>query len=166
MEHFEHNNQNPKCTKLVNRLISSGQKTNEFFQNIHGEQWYSQIYSEGETWSVQHILAHFVSSEAAVTRLIKMILQGYEGAPVDFDIDAYNQREVNCLTKLPNSLILERFMIRRGETIQMVQGIKDADLVREGRHPWLGMTSIEDMIKLIYRHTQIHQRDIRKTLIS
>ena len=157
---------NPKCEKLVKKLISSGRNTRDFFQAIEGDNWYEQIYTEGASWSVHHILAHFVASEASVTRLVKFILQGNEGVPENFDIDAYNEREVNCFSKLPSDMVLQRFMERRGETIQMVLEMSDDELCTEGRHPWLGVVPVEDMIKLMYRHNQIHQRDIRKILAS
>jgi hypothetical protein len=155
---------NPKCQKLADKLISSGRRTQDFFLAIEGDDWYQQIYTEGSKWSVHHILAHFVASEASIARLIKFILLGNPGVPEDFDVDAYNEREVACFSKLPNDLILQRFMERRGETIQMVLEMSDADLETEGRHPWLGVAPVEEMIKLMYRHNQIHQRDIRKTL--
>ena len=93
-------------------------------------------------------------------------MQGNPGVPDDFNIDAFNEREINCFSKLPNDMILQRFMERRGETIQMILDMSDTDLATEGRHPWLGVVPIEEMIKLMYRHNQIHQRDIRKTLAS
>ena len=155
---------NIKCKKLIDKLTSSGQRTLEIFQSIEGEDWYQQVYSEGANWSVYHILAHFVASEASIVRLIKFILQGNEGVPEGFDIDAFNEREVNCFSKLPNDLILQRFVERREETIQLLLELNDSDLAIEGRHPWLGVAPIEEMIKLLYRHNQIHQRDIRKAL--
>lgn len=157
---------NPKCHKLVEKLITSGQRTQEIFHSIVGDDWYQQIYTEGANWSVYHILAHFVASEASIVRLVKFILQGNEGVPEGFNIDEHNEREVNCFSKLPNDMILQRFMERRGETIQLVMELNDSDLAKEGRHPWLGIAPVEEMIKLMYRHNQIHQRDIRKTLAS
>ena len=157
---------NPKCHKLADKLISSGQRTRDFFQVIEGDDWYQQIYTEGANWSVHHILAHFVVTEASIARLIKYILQGNPGVPEDFNMDAFNEKEVNCFAKLPNPMVLQRFMERRGETIQLVLQMSDADLSTEGRHPWLGIAPVEDIIKLMYRHNQIHQRDIRKTLAS
>ncbi len=38
----------------------------------------------------------------------------------------------------------------------MVASISQADLTEEGRHPYLGVAPLTDMIKLIYRHNQIH----------
>ena len=157
---------NPNCQRLADRLISSGRKTRDFFEAIEGDDWYQQIYTEGANWSVHQILAHFVASEASIARLVKYILKGNEGVPEDFNIDEFNEREVHCFSKLPNDMILQRFMERRGETIQLVIEMNDADLETQGRHPWLGVVPVEQMIKLMYRHNQIHQRDIRKTLDS
>ena len=157
---------NPQCMKLVQRLEASAERTQEFFQAIENEQWYLQVYSEGANWTVQHILAHFVVAEASITRLIRYILQGLPGVPEDFDVDSFNEREVSCFSKLPVDMVLERFIERRAETIQMVSQLQDDDLEKQGRHPWFGMASIGDMIKLMYRHNQIHQRDIRRTIDS
>ena len=157
---------NLKCQRLADKLISGGRKTKAFFDQIDGNEWYQQVYTEGANWSVYQILAHFVASEAAIVRLVKYILQGNPGVPENFDIDSFNEREIHCFSKLPKDMILQRFMERRGETIQMVLDMSDDDLATEGRHPWLGVAPVEEMIKLIYRHNQIHQRDIRKVLAS
>jgi len=157
---------NPRCEKLVERLRASSSRTREFFQAIEPDQWYAQVYTEGACWTVRHILAHFVVTEASIARLVKYILEGNPGVPADFDIDQFNEREVNCFSKLPAEMVLQRFEERRAEMIALVSQMSDADLDRQGRHPWLGMTSVEEMIKLMYLHNQIHQRDIRKTLDS
>ena len=164
MVYLQKESDNLKCKKLVEKLTSSGRRTQEVFQSFEGDDWYQQVYTDGANWSVYHILAHFVASEASIVRLIKFILKGNEGVPEGFDIDAFNEREVNCFSKLPNDLILQRFVERREETIQLLLELNDTDLAIEGRHPWLGIAPIEEMIKLLYRHNQIHQRDIRKVL--
>ncbi|HBX71167.1 MAG TPA: hypothetical protein DEH25_17780 [Chloroflexi bacterium] len=157
---------NPQCQKLVERLNESALKTQEFFQSIEGDQWYVQVYTEGANWSVFQILGHFVVTEASIARLIKYILQGLPGVPEDFDMDKFNEREVNCFSKLPIEMVLQRFGERRAETIELIFQMDDADLAKQGRHPWLGVAPVEDMLKLLYRHNQIHQRDIRKVLAS
>jgi len=157
---------NPQCKKISQRLDDAAHRTQEFFQAIEGDQWYVQVYSEGANWTVQQILAHFVVTEASIARLVKYILQGLPGVPEDFDIDKFNEREVRCFSKLPTDMVLQRFLERRAETIELVLEMEDADLEKQGRHPWYGIAPVEDMIKLMYRHNQIHQRDIRKALSS
>ena len=164
MNDFQASNNNPQCQKLAQRLTESAQKTQEFFQAIETDQWDLQVYSEGASWTVRNILAHFVVTEGSITRLVTYILQGLPGVPEDFDIDQFNEREVRCFSMLPVEMVFQRFLERREETITMVSGMSDVDLEKQGRHPWLGVAPVGDMLKLIYRHNQIHQRDIRKAL--
>jgi len=50
------------------------------------------------------------------------------------------------------------------ETVNLVRGMSEADFDRIGRHPWFGRVPLENMLKLIYRHNMLHERDIRKAL--
>jgi hypothetical protein len=42
--------------------------------------------------------------------------------------------------------------------------MQPADLANTGRHPFLGWVAVEDIIKMLYRHDQIHLRDLRRLL--
>jgi hypothetical protein len=109
---------------------------------------------------------HIVEAEASVPRLILNILGGAEGSPEDFDLDRYNESRVKKADAVESTdeALLGMFMDRRAATIKMVKGMTEEDLNREGRHPFLGWSRVEDMVKLMYMHVQLHQRDIRKKL--
>jgi len=154
----------PKAQKIIKKLHASGEKTVEFFGQIAPDQWLTPVYTEGASWTVQHILGHFVSSEASISRLVKYILQGLPGVPENFNLDKFNEREVECFIKVKPEAALQRFQETRRETIELVSQMSADDLATEGRHPWLGVAPVEEMLQLMYRHNQIHQRDIRKTL--
>ena len=98
--------------------------------------------------------------------LIKDVLAGGSGAPEEFKIDRFNENEVAGLDLLPFQDLLVEFETLRSGNVQLVQGMTLTDLSRLGRHPFLGMTTLEEIVKLLYRHNQIHQRDIRKALQS
>jgi len=149
---------------LAGRLRSEGEKTLEFLHNLTPDEWESPVYSDGATWSIRDIIAHFVSAEIGMRRLVENILSGGPGSPQDFDLDAYNQRKVAALKAVsPNDLIAQ-FWQERGNCIALVEQISPDDLEKSGRHPWLGIVPVLEIIKLLYRHNQIHQRDIRKSL--
>ena len=112
------------------------------------------------------MLAHFVSTEAAFNRLIRNILEGGEGAPVDFDIDKFNRGEVKKRGHFQIEALMRQFEEYRQDNIRLVSGMREEDLTKKGRHPFLGLTPIEDIVKLLYRHNQIHIRDIRRVLNS
>lgn len=48
----------------------------------------------------------------------------------------------------------------------LVASFTEEDLQKQGRHPFLGLTTLAEMVKMVYRHNQIHLRDLRKSLES
>jgi len=148
--------------RLAERLASEGQKTIDFFSNLPDPLWFMTIYEEGTLWQVRQILAHLVSAEAANRQLIQAIMVGSPGAPLDFNIDIFNEKEVKSLASQPNQELIDQFKRLRQETIEFVLSLRTDDLQKQGCHPFFGVAALEDIIKLIYRHGQIHVRDIRK----
>ena len=159
---------------LAGRLASDGERTLAFFQQLTPEQWERCIYPAEElpertsasgkeaTWSAHQILAHIVSAEASFMRLIGDIAAGGSGAPIDFNIDSFNNKEVTHFQVRSRIDLLNQFAQLRQANARLVAQLDDNDLVKTGRHPYLGMAPLADIIKLVYRHNQIHLRDIRQ----
>lgn len=150
--------------RLVGRLQSEGEKTIAFFQNLNPEQWQQTIYEAGSIWTIDQILAHFVSTEQAFADLITNILESGPGAPENFDIDAYNERHIVLLKGISRGELLEQYRNARDDNTHRVQAMSPQDLARQGRHPFLGIVPLEEIVKLLYRHNQIHLRDVRRAL--
>lgn len=151
-------------TFLAERLRAEGEKTTAFFAALSPEQWQTMIYTEDSQWSVRSVLAHFVSAEQSFLRLFPRIQAGGPGLADDFDIDRYNASQQEKTQDLAPQHLLTLFGAARAEMADWVAGLTPADLEKTGRHPFLGQTSLGEMIKMLYRHNQIHQRDIRKTI--
>jgi hypothetical protein len=149
---------------LADRLRHEGQKTLEFFAGLTPDQWEQPVYTEGANWIVRQVLAHFVATEVGIALLVKNILAGGPGSPEDFKLNDYNERRVAKLTGLSADELMRRFSENRETSANLVAGMTQADLLRTGRHPFLGIAALEDIIKMMYRHNQIHQREIRKVL--
>lgn len=149
---------------LAERLHSEGEKTTEFFRALVPEDWEQVVYSDGAQWRVREVLAHFVTAEESLLRLVDNIAGGGTGSPDDFDLDEFNNRKVKALENSNLEGLLELFWINRQKTIALVKNLNPVDLMRQGRHPFLGVASLVDIIKLIYRHNQIHLRDLRRIL--
>lgn len=150
---------------LAERLRTEGEKTQEFFRALTPAHWEQTVYTDGSIWSVRAIFSHFVATEASITKLIENIQAGGSGSPEDFDLNAYNERKVSQLRETSPDELLQRFEELRIVSANLVAGMSLDDLAKGGRHPFLGLTNLEEIIKLLYRHLQIHQRDIRRTLI-
>ena len=146
---------------LSERLLHEGEKSIAFFQALTPEQLDQTIYTEGSHWTVRQVLAHFVFSEHSLCRLVENIAAGGQGAPENFDINGYNESKVKGFERTPSPELVEQFRQNRKKTAQVVANLQLDDLQRPGRHPFLGVAPLTEIIKIIYRHNQIHQREIR-----
>ncbi|MCC7118967.1 MAG: DinB family protein [Anaerolineales bacterium] len=149
---------------LAEKLKSEGEKTVRFFSELPAEQWGLQIYTEGELWTLRDVLAHFVTAERGLVKLFEQIRTGGAGAAEDFSIDRYNAAQQQKVKALTPAELLTQYQAVRADSIQWTSGLKDEELEFTGRHPFLGVTTLREMIKLLYVHNQTHCRDIKKAL--
>jgi hypothetical protein len=147
---------------LARRLKKEGEKVVAYFSTLTDEQWQTEVYTEGETWTIRNVLAHFVTSERGLLILFERIRQGGPGAADDFSIDRYNASQQRKTRSLTTQELLEQYTQVRANAVEWVSGLSEEDLVIEGRHPFLGMVPLTEMIKMLYLHNQIHFRDFRK----
>lgn len=153
-----------ESVRMARRLIEEGEKTERFFLDLPPEILEKQLYADGSHWVVRQLMAHFLATEIGIAALIRSILGGNPGTPEDFDIDIYNEKKISGLRSLTLVELIERFHAARQESAELVSSLNEEQLKMAGRHPYLGLTHVEDIVKLLYRHTQLHQRDIRRLL--
>jgi hypothetical protein len=147
---------------LAERLKKEGAKVVAYFSTLTDEQWQTKVYTEGETWTIRNVLAHFVTSERGLLKLFERIRQGGLGAADDFSIDRYNASQQQKTKDLTPQELLEQYVEVRANAVEWVSGLSEEELVMEGRHPFLGQVQLVEMIKMLYLHNQIHFRDFRK----
>lgn len=154
----------PETTELAEKLKTEGEKIVTIFSNLADEQWQTEVYAEGATWTIRNILSHLVTSERGLLKLFEQIRQGGAGAADDFSIDRYNAAMQTRTRELAPQELLEQFKSIRADAVAWTSGLNDADLEIRGRHPFLGMTTIREMIKMLYIHNLTHSRDMKKAL--
>jgi uncharacterized damage-inducible protein DinB len=153
-----------ETTDLAEKLRSEGDKIIEIFSALTDDQWKSEVYTEGETWTIRNVLSHFVTSERGLIKLFESIRQGGTGSPDEFSIDRYNASQQQKTKDFTPAELLEQYKEVRANSIVWVSGLKDEELEIKGRHPFLGETIIREMIKMLYLHNQLHHRDLKKAL--
>jgi uncharacterized damage-inducible protein DinB len=149
---------------LADKLRREGDKVVKFFEGLRDEQWLIEIYTDDTVWTIRNILAHLMTSERAFIKLFENICQGGNGVSDDFVIDRYNARQQEKTKELGSRELLQRFKSVREDMVVWVSDIVDSDLEKTGHHPFLGQTTLREMIKMVYLHNQIHCRDIKKVL--
>ncbi len=150
--------------KLAEKIAAEGEKTETFFSTLPDELWAQELYADGAQWSVHEVLAHIVDSEDGLRRFFEHIVAQGSGVSEDFNIDRYNAGAVEKLHQTDRQLLMEMFRQRRARMVSFVRGLAEADLQREGRHPYLGHAALDEMLRLYYLHVNLHIRDIRKLL--
>jgi uncharacterized protein (TIGR03083 family) len=149
---------------IQKRLRDEGDKLLAVFEGLTPEEWRMVIYTDGMTWTIKDLLAHQISAEGEFQFFGRDVLNGGEGAAEGFDINAFNNREVAGKADRTPEQLLADFRATRQATIDFVATIRDDQFALQGRHPFFGMMTIEDLFKLVYRHNMMHARDIRKAL--
>ena len=153
-----------ELTELANKLKSEGEKFSTIFAGLTDDQWQAEVYTEGETWTLRNVLSHFVTSERGLVKLFEQIRLGGTGVADDFSIDRYNTAQQQRTKDLSPQELLEQYKAIRADSIAWTLSLAELDLEKQGKHPYLGMTSIREMIKMLYLHNQMHYRDLKKVL--
>ena len=150
--------------ELAEKLKSEGEKIFTIFSGFKNYQWDLEVYTEGTTWTIRNILSHLVTSERGLIKLFERVRQGGEGASLDFSINRYNASMQARSKDLTEAELLEHYQEVRENSVVWVSNLKDDELEIKGRHPFLGITTIREMIKMLYIHNQTHYRDMKKVL--
>jgi hypothetical protein len=153
-----------EIAELVEKLKSEGEKFVSIFSGLTDDQWNQEIYTEGSTWTIRHVLSHFVTSERGLLKLFEQIRQGGAGASDDFSIDRYNAAMQERTKEATPQQLLEQYKEVRANAVGWVSGLKESELEITGRHPFLGQTVIREMIKMLYIHNLRHYRDMKNAL--
>ena len=153
-----------EITELAEKLKSEGEKFHSIFAGFTDEQWKLDVYTDGETWTIRNVVSHLVGAERSLLKLFEQIRQGGQGAGEDFSIDRYNAAQQHKTRELTPPELLQQYRDVRSGSVRWVSGLREAELEIRGRHPFLGMTTLREMIKLLYIHNQTHYRDVKNAL--
>ena len=151
-------------TEIIARLENNLKNSTSFFRSLSDDHLSVQIYTDGAKWTVKQVLAHFITIERSMHWLFKNMLSGGSGSPDDFDVDRFNLTQPRKLDGLTVEELIEQFKTVREHTIDIVRGMTEQDLNREGMHPFHGHGKLERFIVWAYEHVSIHEDDIRKVL--
>src|SRR5262249_19197089 len=141
---------------LATRLAQQRDESLALFRSLTPDQWKTAVYGDEGNWDARTLLSHFVSSELSMQKLCQNIAGGGSGSPDDFDLNRFNASRAAKMAELSADNLLRQFEESRAATIDYVLSLTDDVLDKQGRHASEGVQSIEGVIKIIYKHNQIH----------
>lgn len=132
-----------------------------FFESLTDDALGRQVYADGAQWTVRQVFAHLITIERSMHVLFRDILAGGTGGSERFDVDRFNRTQPRKLDGLSRAELVERFRAVRADTVAIVRGMTEADLDREGVHPFHGPGRLDRFVRWAYEHARLHESDIR-----
>lgn len=155
---------NDRRTPIIAELEKNLADAIVFFESLSPDALGTQVYQDGAQWTVQQVLAHFITIERSMQWLFKDILAGGPGSPEGFDVERFNRTQPKKLDGKTIDELIALFQSVRNDTIAIVRSMSDADFDREGRHAFHGHGKLERFIYWAYEHVTLHLEDLRKRL--
>ena len=155
---------NDRRTPIIGALDKNLEDTITFFKSLSTDELSIQVYQDGAQWTVQQVLAHFITIERSMQWLFKNILAGGPGSTEDFDVERFNRTQPKKYDGKTIDELIAEFRSVRNETIAIVRSISDDDLDREGRHAFHGHGKLERFIHWAYEHVELHLEDLHQRL--
>src|SRR3989475_6524043 len=119
---------------------------------------FAQPPREGE-WSALETLTHLRDVVVHVYGLrIRRLL--YEEAPLFADFDEEGFRRASLVRGEKTGDLLETIVAEHEQLARLLQTLPDAEWSRQGRHPSLGVMSIEFLARRVGEHAEEHAAQI------
>lgn len=119
---------------------------------------FAQPPREGE-WSALETLTHLRDVVVHIYGLrIRRLL--YEETPVFADFDEEGYRRASLARSEAVGGLLDTIVAEHEQLARLLQALPDADWSRQGRHPSLGIMSIEFLARRVGEHAEEHAAQI------
>ena len=155
---------NDRRTPIMAGLNKNSEDTIAFYRSLSPDELRVQVYEDGAQWTVQQVLAHFITIERSMQWLFKNILAGGPGSTEDFDVERFNRTQPKKYDGKTIDELIAEFKSVRNETIAIVRSMSDDDLDREGLHAFHGHGKLERFVTWVYEHVALHMEDLHQRL--
>lgn len=145
-------------------LTEARQELFTTLQSLTPEQWQTQIFSEGSTWTVATAVSHIIDAERGMSIQVHKARKGEPTIPEGFDIDRWNAKVQERIGDLSPAELLEKLDATRNKTLEVLNSLSENEWSMTGRHPSRGIITIEQYYETIAAHDQMHLTDVQKGL--
>jgi hypothetical protein len=145
---------------LIKKLERGLNKSSQFFESLEQNRWSERVSAGLEAWTVKQLVWHFIFSEQALLKIAQDISSGGPGVSEGYDIDAFNQEEMNEFPQLSIDQLMALLVDTRKTTLDWVHTLDESILEMTGGHPTMGHSNVETLIFSIYAHQLLHMREV------
>jgi DinB family protein len=112
-----------------------------------------------EEWCVKEALGHIIEAERrGFAGRIRIILENDSPDFIAWDQEAVERERNDCARDLND--LLDEFTQVRGDSVNLVRKLREADLQRGGMHPKVGYLRVNDLLHEWLFHDRNHVRQM------
>jgi len=155
-----------KKAAIKQHLSETKAALDAILQNLIPEHWELMVFSDGDSWTIQDMITHLVEAEMGMSIQVHKIRQGKETIPTGFDLDKWNSGVKQRMGELSPTELIQKMAEVRAQTLARLDTIEEHEWALQGRHPSMGMSTIEQYYQIIAAHQQQHAADIQRAVAS
>ena len=149
-----------ECLLQIKALKETPARVAALVEEAAPEAW-TRRPDEG-VWAPVEVLAHLADVELVQAVRLRLMLTAERPALPRFDQTALARRA--RYIEWPPALALERFRVRRGDSLEILGDSSAEDLARTGTHPTRGEMSVADLVAMMLAHDTDHVGQMRTRL--
>lgn len=157
-----------KIAEIKEKKEAAYQALREVLDGLEQAAWGRPVYGHEQGWTVRDLLSHLVTAGAGLLRSAQLIVEGRLEMRPDFDLDLWNQRQVEKQAGRTTAQLLDDLASLHRDTLAYLNTLAGGEgeslLGRTGQHAVFGEISVERVLRRIYRHEREHAADLHHAL--
>ena len=149
---------------LHDHLIHTREHLLEVIGQLQPDDWEKVVQSTEGGWTVKQALLHLATSETGQIGTGKAIAAGQPTVPDDFDLNRYNNRQVEKNKDKQPAEILFGMAESRQKLLALLEEVPDEALDKRGKHARGDVISLEQLFYRIGEHEADHTVEIKRAL--
>ncbi len=149
---------------IHDHLIRTREELLELVGQLQPADWDKPVQTVDGGWTVKQMMLHLATSETGQIATGKAIAAGQPTVPDDFDLNRYNNRQVEKNKGKQPPEILFGMAESRQKLLAFLDEVSEADLEKRGKHARGDVISLEQLFYRISEHEGEHTVQIKQAL--
>ena len=149
---------------IHDHLLHTREALLEVIGQMQPSDWEQPVQAVEGGWKVKQVLLHLATSESGQINAGKAIAAGQPSVPDDFDLNRYNNRQVEKNKDKQPPEILFGMAESRQKLLAFLGEVSAEDLDRRGKHGRGDVLSLEQLFYRIGEHEAEHTAEIKLAL--
>ena len=149
---------------IHDHLIRTREELLEVIGQMETADWDRPAQSAEGGWTVKQAMLHIATSETGQINTGKAIAAGQPTVPDDFDLNRYNNRQVEKNKDKQPAEILFGMAESRQKLLTFLAEVPEDALDKRGRHARGDILSLEQLFYRIGEHEAEHAAEIKRAL--